>query len=440
MTRNLPAAMILAGTAGVVPLAGPLQAQAIAESALSATISQRFEVDDNLNLDEDSPGTSFFGDTRFALNLLQETSTQRLLFGFDTGLRALWEAEQDFEFTFADPTTANLGFRQDWAGADFSADFRYRQRRVDFLDDITFTDVIVDGETIQVPDTLNRRDRDATERRYDAAIGLGLATDRPSSYRFNLRGAFTDYDQTGDDLNPRQDVRGDALWTLRLNPVLSSAVLGSYGYVSTDDAVDDTIEVIELDGGFIYDPSEVLSLTFGLGYANRQRRQTEGGVRRTTEDESGPVVRAGFNYDVADEIRVVGNIRVSAAAPETRTSGNLRASYDLPQAVISASLSQDYVFSGDGDEVSVTRAGLGFSRELDPLTSVSFDVSYGLQANQDVDTSDITRADFTATVNRTIAQDVFATAGYRFRYRDEDGSATSNAVFFSIGRTFDTLF
>jgi hypothetical protein len=435
MTRNLPAAMILAGTAGVVPFAGSLQAQVLGESVLSATISQRLEIDDNLNLDEDSPGTSTFADTRLAVGLLQETQTQRFTLGFDTGLRALWEAGQDFEFTLASPTTANAGFRQDWESGSVSADIRYRQRRVDFLDDITFLDVIVDGEVIgQVPDDLTQRDRDTTERRYDGAFQLNLATDSPSSYSFGFQASRTDYDEDAADLSERTTLRANATWSLAVNPVLSSFVRGTFDYDETEDADDTTIRSAGVEIGADYAISELLAVTAGVGYEERRRR----GDR--VEDDSGPTASVGLRYFVDDRISVTASARISDAAPDTRFGGDLRASYALPEGTLTARLSQDFTTSGDGDEVRITRAGVGFARDLDALTSVSFDVNYGLQVNQDVDTSDITRTDFTAAVNRTISPEVFATAGYRFRYRDEDGSATSNAVFFSIGRTFDTLF
>jgi hypothetical protein len=90
--------------------------------------------------------------------------------------------------------------------------------------------------------------------------------------------------------------------------------------------------------------------------------------------------------------------------------------------------------------VRITRAGLGFNRELDPYSSVSFDITYGLQENQDVDAPDIARTDFTATYSRALTEVVFANVGYRFRHRDEEESAHSNAVFFSVGRSFETLF
>lgn len=435
-----PLALLLAGTAGTILLADALRAQAIGDATLSATISQRLEVDSNLDLDVDSPGTSTFTDTAVNLALVQETQTQQLTFGLDTGLRALWRADEDFEFTFASPTGARAGFRQDWASGSFSTDLRFRQRRVDFLEDVTFQEVIVEDVVVLIPDTLERRTLDATERRYDAGFTLALATDAPSSYRIAFQGTRIDFSEDVSGLAERQDVRGEAGWTLRLNPVLSSVINTSLRQSDIDDATDRRIRVADVDAGFAYDVSEDLNLRLGLGYADRRERVTVGGVRQTI-DTSGPLVRAGLRYQVDDGLTLIADARVSDEADDTRLSGDLRATYALPGAVLSANLSQTFTGAGTGDEVRVTRAGLGFATELDALTSVSFNANYALQVDQDVAAAeDITRADFTASINRAISPELFATAGYRFRYRDEVNSATSNAVFFSIGRTFETRF
>ena len=69
----------------------------------------------NYGLDDPSPGTSYYADTRLLLGLLNETPTQTFALGLDTGLRALWEAEEDFDFTFASPSTATLDYGNEWA-------------------------------------------------------------------------------------------------------------------------------------------------------------------------------------------------------------------------------------------------------------------------------------------------------------------------------------
>ena len=440
MSRILPAALILAGAAGAA------HAQGLEESVLSATISQSLEANTNYDLDPESPGTSYFADTGLALDLVRESPTQSLSFGLNTGLRALWRADEDFEFTVADPTAARAGYVNEWASGAASLDLRYRQRRTDFLDDITLDDLIP-GEPIPgepIPDDLTNLEEEATERRYDAALSLAFATDSPSSYALDLQATRFDYSDTAEDLAERQDLRGGATWSLQLTPVLAGRLRAGYTRIETEDETDDSLRTAEADAGFAYDIAPEFSASFGVGYAARERRQTlevDGEPERlTTEDTSGPLVRAGINYAVADDFALQGDVRVSAAAEDTRVSGDLRANYTLPVGSLTARLSQDFTAASDGEEVRITRAGIGFSRELNVYSSVSFDVTYALQENQDVDTPDITRTDFTATYSRALSEVVFANIGYRFRYRDEVESAQSNAVFFSVGRSFVTRF
>ena len=100
MRRVLLASLALAAAGGAA------RAQSLGDPLLTATISQSAVADSNFSLDNSSPGTSYYADTRLILGLLSETPTQTFELGLDTGLRALWEAEQDFEFTFASPSTA----------------------------------------------------------------------------------------------------------------------------------------------------------------------------------------------------------------------------------------------------------------------------------------------------------------------------------------------
>ena len=294
---------------------------------------------------------------------------------------------------------------------------------------------------VSVPDNLDQLDNDTIEQRYDARLGLELATNSPSSYSFTLQATQITYTEDAEDLSPSGTVSGDALWRLRLNPVLSGALLANYFYYATDAGTQSTVNVAELDAGVIYEPSDALNVNAGIGYADRQRRETIEGVRQTTEDETGPVVRGSISYAAADDLSLTANARVTTAAPETRLSGGLQASYTLPRGTLSARLSQGYTGDSDGQEVRVTTAGLGLSHTINSISSLNFNASYGLQVNQDDPaTPDINRADFEAVYSRSITDAVFANLGYQFRWRDEDASATSNAVFFRLARSFETHF
>src|SRR5690606_31711466 len=106
---------------------------------------------------------------------------------------ALWEAGEDFDATFASPSSARVGYAQEWADSALDTSFGYRQNRsdVDTLE-LTFDD-------LGFPDTIEQISGDVTEHRFDAAIALSLATDAPSSYTFSLNASHVDY--TGEDTN-----------------------------------------------------------------------------------------------------------------------------------------------------------------------------------------------------------------------------------------------
>ncbi len=427
--------------AGLIVAAGATPAgfaQDLTGPVLSATISQRLEANSNYRLDSDSPGTSYFGDTRLAVGYDNVTPTQNFSLGFDTGLRALWEAQNDdsdeFDLEVASPSTARVGFGQEWADAAFDAFVRYRQRRVDF-DQLEF-DFSDDG----VPGSINRISGDTTERRYDGAASLALATDAPSSYYFQLDATRFDYSDDSVNRVPRTTVTGEASWVLALTPVMSSAITGSYYRYEAEDDEDTEISVAELDAGLDYEVTEYLSVGAGLGYADRRRDETINGERVRTQDEQGPTFRARVAYDFED-FTVTGNLRVTAAAPETRVSGDLRAVYPLPRGRINGRIFQNYTGDSNGDEVRVTGGNVNLVRDLTSISRVGFGVQMALQENQDdPGDPDTHRLDATATYTYDFSQVLSADIGYQFRYRDEDYTARSHAIFVEIGRTFETRF
>jgi hypothetical protein len=437
MRRVAVSALVLA-FGGPVPLLA--QEEEVRGPRLSATVSQSFEVDSNLFLDVPSPGTSYLGDTRLAVGYLNETPTQFFALDFDTGLRALWAAEEDFDFTFASPSTAAAGYGQEWSSGAVEAGLSYSQEEVDFSRPLgDFFDPVT-GEVI-APDDLSQREGDTIERRYDADFNLDLATDARSSYNVSLVGSYTDYDETGEDLTPRGSALGTGTWTLQLTPVLSSAVRAAYFYYSADNEGETEISIAEGDVGLVYEPSPVFSVTAGIGYADREEEQLVGGERETVQSDAGLTFVGSVRYDFEDVV-LNANWRLTNAAPDTRFSGNLRAAYPLPRSVLFGRVFQQYAGGDTGDETRVTGAGIGILREITEVSRVNFDVAVARQV--DVDTPrtepDIERLDFVAVYEHDITEVVSGNLGYRYRYLDEEdvGIARSNAVFVELSRTFAT--
>lgn len=422
-----PLALIAAGTA--------LHAQSLGDPLLSATISQSFVLDSNLELDDPRPGTSTYADTRLLLGFLTETQVQTFALSLDTGLRALWQADEDFDATFASPSTAGLDYGRQWASGALESFVSYRVRDVDSS---SLVDLDGDSET---PDDLREVNNDATERRLDAGFDLALATDSPSSYTLGFAGTQFDYsDETDDDDNtPRTTLSGTIGWQLQLTPVFAGTLSGLYSSFDADNASETEIRESEVEAGVLYTPSEVLELSFGAGYANYTREEDDAaGNRETVQDDSGFVLRTGIEY-LFEDVTLTGNLRLTDAAPETRLSGDLRASYPLPSGRVTGRVFQRYGGSNDGNEIRVTGAAIGLDHEINSVSGLEFDVSLARQEDLDTDDPDTDRVNFTAAYNYALTEVVEASVGYRFRSRDEDpDSATSNSVFVEIGRTFET--
>ncbi len=245
-----------------------------------------------------------------------------------------------------------------------------------------------------------------------------------------------DADQTG-SATPRDTIRGEALWTLQLNPILSSGVVASYDYEKAENDTDNEIRTASIDAGLIYNPDENLNVTFGLGYEDRQRLQTFSGERFTTENNWGPAVRGSIRYDTPEEFSLFANARYTTAAPDPRWTGDFRADYFLPRGTLYARGYRSYGLDSEGDDTLFYGVGLGAEREINSLSSWGIDVTGRNQIDaEDADIAELDRIDATARYTRALTQDVSATLGYRLRLATDDGSAQSNAIFVTFGRSW----
>ena len=406
---------------------------------LTARISQGASLDTNFGLEDPREGNSYFADTGLQLGLLSETELQTLSIGLDTGLRALWEASEDFRFTFASPTTARLDYGRDWATGGVDVDLRFRQ----FEEGANR--VIEPGDTPVGGDDLERLGINVTQYRYDGGIDLELAQDSPSSYTLSLSGTRIDYDEVSSNRTPRDTFQSEAGWRLRFNETVSGALNGLFIYYDADNAQRTQVRFGSLDAGVIYQPSDVLRVDLGLGYARRERRETEApnsdNPIRDTETDSGPAARFALRYAFED-VTVDGVLRYTSAADGAPVTGQLRATYPLPRGELSGRVFQNKTGSSSGNEVRVTGAGIGLLHELDGVSAIEFDANAAQQVDETAPfQSDITRYSLSAVYSRAITETVDASLGYTYRTFDQaDDDAVGNIVFFEIGKSFASRF
>jgi hypothetical protein len=433
------AALLLAGTAGSAAFAQDQNAAADQGQLFTATISERVTADSNYQLDDPSPGTSYYADTRLLLGYANNTPTQTFALGLDTGLRALWEAGQSFDFVLASPTGARLAYTNEWADGLFDATLRYRQRQVNNI-----LDIGIDTDDNGTIDSLDRLTGDTREMRYDANVGVVWGTSTPSSYGLRLLATKFDYSDNTDNRVPRTTVEGQGNWNLRLNPVLSSQVLADVLHYQAENDTDTELDFMEFSAGAIYQPDENLSMNAAVGWAKRKRYDTIGGEQETTQNNTGPSILGGFSYTTED-LSFFGNANYTTAAPDPQLSGSIRAVYALPRGRLTGRVFQNYTGTDTGgDEARVTGVGLGWLHNINEVSSFGIDFAWALQV--DVDNTlnnpaepDIHRTNVTATYSHEITNAVSGLVGYRFRQLDEEpDNATSHAVFIELARSFET--
>lgn len=432
MKRASLATLLLAGTAG-----GAAFGQSLEGSTLSATISEHIEANSNYGLDDPSPGTSYFADTRLQLGFLNETQTQTFELGLNTAARALWEAGQPFDVTLASPTGALLNYDNEWSDGTFDAALTYTQRQVDY------TTFVNDGTDGGLPSDLSQLQNDTREMRYNANVGVAFGTSTPSSYTLRFIGTKIDYSEDTPSRVPRSTAQGQAGWNLQLNPILASAVTADYVYYDAQNESNTQLRRGALGAGLVYTPGENLTVGAGVNYADRRREDTINGARETTESNAGPGITGNFTYTTPDLV-FTGNGEFTTAAPTNRFFGAISAVYTLPRGRVTGRVFQTYTgTSGGGDEARLTGVSLGVIRNLTAVSNLALNFSYATQVDVDEGPGpvnpDINRANFTATYSHAITDVVDGNIGYSYQSRSEDPQdAQSNAVFVEISRTFET--
>ena len=421
-------------------------AQVVSESILTTTLSQSFAADSNYNLDVNSPGTSYYGDTRLGLGLVRATDTRSLRFFLDTGLRAIDQPDEDFQFILASPSVARVAFNQAFANNAFDIDASARSQRIDrqTIDESAFFDD--QGAPIPVlPQDVPLITNNTYEQRYDLNTGFVTGTQSPSTFTFRLRASDITYNgDSPEDFTPRTAAEPTVLWRLRLNPLIAAVATAGYRYENADNSQDSEINTTEFDLGVNYTPREAVSVTVGAGYADRKERTTTDGIR-STETNTGITLRALATY-ATEDLNFAFNTRYTTAAPSSRFSGNFQMAYDLPRGALTARLFQNYGLGSDGTDRRVTGGGVGYTHAFNSVSGMllNVDASSSASANDpatDTTTSgDRTQVDFTAQYNRALTRKVSAALGYQLtqRYETDPGDATSHRVFVRLGRSFET--
>ena len=141
-----------------------------------------------------------------------------------------------------------------------------------------------------------------------------------------------------------------------------------------------------------------------------------------------------------------GNALYTTAAPDPQFSGNLVGTYRLPRGSLRGRIFQNYTATkSGGNQARVTGASVGARARPQHRLAAELRLRPRPPGGRGRDRrtparEDIDRMTATAVYSYDLTEVVSADIGYRFRSRTEDPTdAQSNAVFFQIGRTFETI-
>lgn len=456
---KLRAAMI-----GALALSGlPSAAQ---EGGVTAQIgfNQRFEINDNFDLDVDSPGTTVLSTSSLSFDWASVTRSQQLRFGTSTALRYVLRPGGGHDTEIDDPQL-RLSYRREAANAALSARANYRRSQIEFVRPLEdFTDE--EGE-LDLPEDVDDLEGTGIRQSLSLSGQLSLGTQGPLGITLSAGVRDLQYeDVTDPDLFDTRRVTLGATANAQISPAITGRLSVSGSRFEAEDAENTRRDTISVTTGaeFLMPGDGTLDLSFGYTVIETE----EFGV--TSRDE-GFEAAAGFSFAVIN-----GSAGVNASLSQTSDGARVRLSGSrslelpngslgfslgvtqlddgdpsvtarvnwaqrLPEGRLNASLTRDVAVTNDDEERISTQGSIGWGYDINPVSSLSLRLTGSLQ-EETADDPQVTRANFTATYSRALTRDWNLNVGFTHRYRDEQGEgvAQSNAVFVGLGRNFDLRF
>ena len=364
------------------------------EWRLDTNISQRVLYSDNLLLSRDREISTFGFITTPALHLERNTPAGQIAL--------------DGRFDFAEYVDHSEFNSQDQF-LDLAVDQAITERSALRLD-ASFT-----------RDTTLKNDQDVTGRFLDDSfqfvnwsVAPGWAYLLSPVDEIEVRGSYKKVNYYTDEKTDYQYFGPSIDYSRQLNELERvTATVAAYRFIPRESG-DDYTDTISTLFGYAYDPSELFSISGGVGLAYSMRHEDPG----NDSDELGYRVKFNVKYVMSD------------------------------QTSLRASISHDAEPSGDGDQVVRNRVTFGVDHQLAPLVTARFNADY--VDNEDIFGTETNTSNEQETTRYTsirpalayqLTEDWSLEAQYSFRYRlfeDENEHATSNSVFLTLQYNFPT--
>ncbi len=416
--------------------------------------------DDNIGLDQPSPGETTRWENLLALGVTSQTPNSLLSFDLSGLYRVADEPFLGTDAEFNDPM-GRLSYSRTSANAALDAVAEYRRTNLTFNQDLT--DVNQDGLIDAGDITIDRGTR-ATSR---AGVTLQTGINDPMGFTFSYNRRERDYTDTIDP-GLYDNLIDDYLLRsiLRLTPVLQGNVGVRYTDYTADDVDRTDRQTTTISTGLTYDVSPVTVIDGSIGITQVDETLRTVALNTTEEDfvAAFSITRDLPNGTVSAQVDrtfgtngerttatvgrsllfPAGSLDVNVGATQgpfgnTTAIGDISYVHMLSTSQITASLQRRVGTSTQSDETQQTLASLGYDYFINPLSSITLGVDYIAQENEGTGaTNRRERANFNAAYNRVLTENWSMSVGYQYSYYDDPGpgSADNNAVFVTLGRQF----
>lgn len=457
--RQVAAGFALVAVSGTWAERTPAQDAGGSAFSVTGTIRSTVEIDDNSALVVNSPGTDLSFGTAIDLLATLETPRSLLTFGIGGTFQAEDLAAGREENGFQNPS-AVLEYRLEGPDSLLSVSADYSKDDVaDSFSADTDADLIPDLFLSSVGEV----------ERYGVAVELSYGIEAPFGVDVALSRRERNYSNT---VSPSLfDTTTDrARLTARFRPTetVTTRVFVEEERYEADDSVSTDRTTRTIGAGLDYEINPVLTFSGELGFVDVDERTIVLGtpVVVTSEDYSidasltqelpngtiALLIARDIGTNIArTELGVEREMELPTGAlsfglgvsdgdpGDTIVTGFVDYVHEFPSAVLALSASRTAQIASDNDQSQTSRLGVIYNRELTRTSGVVLELDY-------VDTQDIglggategSRTDLSVTYRQELTEDWDWTVGYRGR-RTEDSAgatATSNALVFSVGRSF----
>ena len=417
---------------------------------------------DNYNLDPNRSEDTALLDTRLSAGYRHDRGIDSFRFDAAGLLRA--DTPPGVDNTF-DDRSLSLGY--DRRGTDTTLSFGADYSLTSVNDRDPFDRDFEDDPLEESDLIFDRGDEERLGARFRIETGLNAPVGVVFTGRYRDR-SFTD--TTDPDLFNSERLNLSATTRVTLDPVTEARLVLDLTDYSADDTenTDRTTSRVSLGFSRALSRTDTLDLSLGVSRIETDETLVPGGPR-VSETETGGIGSLALNrelprgsigtsleVDESENGRTTtwlvnrqlplprGSLAVSAGvtldvADELQPAGSLDLSREFARGTLTAALSQDVRTSDRGNELRTTRASLGYTHQINTLSSLSLSASHAeLDRAGGPQFNDTSRTNLRATYTHRITRDWQLSSGYEHRIRDEDtvGTATSNRVFLTLQRSF----